>query len=118
MKSLNRVQLIGRVTKDFELRKTANGFSVCNFIVATNRSWTTESGEKKTEAEFHKIIAWNNLADLCYKLLQKSSLVYVEGKLATRKYKDETGNEQTVTEIVLSDVIVLDAHYEPRQDTN
>ncbi len=108
-KSLNRVQLIGNLTRDPELRYTPNGTAVCSFGIATNRSWTTESGEKKDEAEFHNIVSWNKLAELCSQFLTKGRKVFVEGRLATRSWNAQDGTQRTRTEIVISDMILLDA---------
>lgn len=107
-KSLNRVQLIGNLTRDPELRYTPNGTAVCSFGIATNRSWTTDSGEKKDEAEFHNIVAWNKLAELCSQFLKKGGKVYVDGRLATRSWNAQDGTPRTRTEIVISDMILLD----------
>ena len=70
-RSLNRVQLIGNLTRDPELRYTPSGTAVCSFGLATNRSWTTDTGEKHEESEFHNIVAWNKLAELCSQFLVK-----------------------------------------------
>ena len=107
MKSLNKVCLIGNLTRDTEITKTTQGTSVCNFSVATDRSWTTESGEKKEESEFHRCIAWHKLADICGLMLHKGTKVYLEGRLSTRKYVGQDGIERTTTEIVANDMIVL-----------
>ncbi|HKC15041.1 MAG TPA: single-stranded DNA-binding protein [Patescibacteria group bacterium] len=106
-RSLNRVQLIGNLTRDPELRYTPNGTAVCSFGIATNRNWTTESGEKKDEAEFHNIVAWNKLAELCSQFLVKGGKVYVEGRMATRSWQAQDGTQKTRTEIVISDMILL-----------
>ena len=107
-RSLNRVQLIGNLTRDPELRYTPNGTAVCSFGVATNRNWTTDAGEKKDEAEFHNIVAWNKLAELCSQFLLKGSKVFVEGRLATRTWQAQDGAQRNKTEIVISDMILLD----------
>lgn len=106
-RSLNRAQLIGNLTRDPELRYTPNGTAVCSFGIATNRSWTTESGEKKDEAEFHNIVSWNKLAELCSQFLVKGSKVFVEGRLTTRSWQAQDGTQKTRTEIVISDMILL-----------
>lgn len=108
-RSLNKVQLIGNLTRDPELRYTPQGTAVCTFGVATNRQWKTESGEMKDEAEFHKIVAWNQLAEICSKMLHKGSRVYVEGRLQTRKWTAQDGSEKTTVEIVISDMLVLES---------
>lgn len=108
MKSLNKVQLIGNLTRDPELKYTPQGTAVCTFGVATNRQWTTESGEKKDEADFHKIVSWNKLAEICANLLKKGRKVYVEGRLQTRNWQGTDGTQRTTTEIVINDMIILD----------
>ena len=109
MRSLNRVQLIGNLTKDCELKKTDNGTSVANFTVATDRSWTTEAGDKKEESEFHRVIAWQKLAEICGTMLFKGSKVYIDGRLLTRRFTGSDGVERTNTEIVANDMILLDS---------
>lgn len=108
-RSLNRVQLIGNLTRDPELRYTPTGAAVCTFGLATNRSWTTDTGEKKEETEFHRLVAWNKLAELCSQLLTKGRKVYVEGRIAYRKFTKQDGTEQQVAEIVIDDMLILDA---------
>ncbi len=111
-RSLNKVMLIGNLTRDPELRYTPQGTAVCTFGVATNRQWTTESGEKKEDAEFHKVVAWNKLAEICSQLLTKGRKVYVEGRLQTRSWTGQDGAQRTTTEIVITDMVILD----PRRD--
>lgn len=108
-RSLNRVQLIGNLTRDPELRYTPNGSAVCSFGLATNRSWTTDTGEKKDEVEFHRIVAWNKLAELCSQFLVKGRKIYVEGRLSTRQWTGQDGVSRTTTEIVINDMIILDS---------
>lgn len=108
-RSLNRVQLIGNLTRDPELRYTPQGTAVCTFGLATNRSWTTDGGDKKEEAEYHKIVAWNKLGELCSQLLTKGRKVYVEGRLSTRSWTGQDGSQKTTTEIVIDDMIILDS---------
>lgn len=108
-RSLNRVELIGNLTRDPELRYTPSGTAVCSFGLATNRSWTTDTGEKHEESEFHNIVAWNKLAELCSQFLVKGRKVYVEGRLATRKWTGQDGQPRTTVEIVISDMILLDS---------
>ncbi len=108
-RSLNKVQLIGNLTRDPELRFTPQGTAVCTIGLATNRSWTTEGGEKREETEFHRIVAWNKLAELCSQLLSKGRKVYVEGRLQTRNWNAQDGTQHTTTEVVIEDMILLDA---------
>ncbi|OGM03871.1 hypothetical protein A2715_01950 [Candidatus Woesebacteria bacterium RIFCSPHIGHO2_01_FULL_39_32] len=108
-RSLNKVELIGNLTRDPELRYTPAGTAVCTLGLATNRQWTTDSGEKKEDAEFHRIVAWNKLAELCAQLLTKGRKVYVEGRLQTRRWTGQDGQDRTTTEIVINDMIILDS---------
>lgn len=109
MKSLNKVQLIGNLTKDPELKYTGTGMAVATFTIATNRSWTTETGEKKEEADFTRLVAWNKLAEICGQLLKKGRKVYVEGRLSNRSYQDKDGVTKYISEVVINDMILLDS---------
>ncbi len=108
-RSLNKVMLIGNLTRDPELRYTPSGAAVCSFGLATNRSWTTEGGERKEETEFHRIVSWNKLAELCSQLLAKGKKVFVEGRLQTRSWQGQDGTQRTSTEIVIDDMIILES---------
>nr|OGC90642.1 MAG: hypothetical protein A2V48_04030 [Candidatus Amesbacteria bacterium RBG_19FT_COMBO_48_16] len=108
-RSLNKVMLIGNLTRDPELRYTPQGTAVCTIGMATNRTWVTESGEKREETEFHRIVAWNKLAELCSQLLFKGRRVYVEGRLKTRQWTAPDGTQRQATEIVIEDMLVLDS---------
>jgi len=107
MRSVNKVILIGNLTRDPELRETETGQKVATFGLATNRQWTTSGGEKKASAEFHECVAWANLAEICAKYLKKSKLVYVEGYLKTRSWETPEGVKKFKTEIVVQDMIML-----------
>lgn len=105
---LNRVLLIGNLTRDPELRYTPSGMAVASFGLATNRVWVTKQGEKKEDAQFHRIVAWNKLAELCSQLLSKGRRIYVEGRIQYREIVDSTGVRKQVSEIVIDDMIILD----------
>lgn len=105
---LNRVMLIGNLTRDPELRYTPAGMAVVSFGLATNRVWITKQGEKKEDAQFHRIVAWNKLAELCSQLLAKGRRVYVEGRIQYREITDQAGVKKQVSEIVIDDMIILD----------
>lgn len=107
-RSLNKVILIGNLTRDPEVRYTPGGVARAVFGLATNRNWTTESGEKKEEVEFHNIVVWNKLAELCSQYLSKGRKVYVEGRLQTRKWTTPENEEKRIVEIVVSDILFLD----------
>lgn len=115
-RSLNRVQLIGNLTRDPELRYTPSGTAVCSFSIATNRNWTTDTGEKKDEVEFHRIVAWAKLAEICSQFLTKGRKVFVEGRLQTRSWTGQDGTQKQTTEIVISDMILLDSRRETEQE--
>ena len=106
-RSLNRVVLIGNLTRDPELKYTPAGTAVCTFGVATNRSWTTTDGQTKDETQFHRVVAWQKLAELCGKLLTKGRKVYCEGRITYRSFTGKDGQQRTIAEIVLDDFIVF-----------
>lgn len=109
-RSLNKVMLIGNLTRDPEMRYTPNGAGVCSFGLATNRSWSSgEGGERREETEFHRIVAWNKLAELCAQLLTKGRKVYIEGRLQTRNWEGPEGEKRNATEIVAEDMVLLDS---------
>jgi len=105
---LNRVTLIGNLTRDPELRYTPGGMAVVSFGIATNRVWVTKQGERKEDAQFHRIVAWNKLAELCSQLLSKGRRVYVDGRIQYRDYTDQENNRKQITEIIIDDMIILD----------
>ena len=106
-RSINKVVLLGNLTRDPELKYTPAGTAVCTFGIATNRAWTTADGQTKEEAQYHRIVAWQKLAELCSKLLTKGRKVYVEGRITYRDYTDKNGQPRHITEIVLDDFIVF-----------
>ncbi len=105
-RSWNRVELIGNLTRDPELRYTPNGAAVCTFGIATNRTYMAD-GEKKEEVDFHRLVSWNKLAELCNQLLKKGNRVFISGRLQTRSWEGQDGQSRQVTEIVIEDMILL-----------
>lgn len=105
---LNRVTLIGNLTRDPELRYTPAGMAVASFGLATNRVWVTKQGERKEDAQFHRIVAWNKLAELCSQLLAKGRRVYVDGRIQYREFTDQENVRKQISEIVIDDMIILD----------
>lgn len=106
--SLNRVMLIGNVTRDPQLKYTPKNTAVCSFGVATNRTWIDfETKAKQEQVEFHNVTAWRKLADICGSLLHKGDKVYLEGRLQTRGWKGDDGIERKTTEIVAENMILL-----------
>ena len=108
MRSVNKVILIGNLTRDPELKTTTGGQSIVTFGLATNRQWTTSNGEKRSSSEFCEIVAWARLAEICKDYLKKGMLVYVEGYLKTRSWENPDGTRRFKTEIVANDMIILE----------
>jgi len=105
---LNKVMLIGRLTRDPEVRTTPTGQNVASFSIATSFNWTDQQGQKKEQTEFHNVIAWRKLADIIGQYLKKGSQVYIEGRLQTRSWDDKTsGQKKYRTEIVVDNMIML-----------
>jgi single-strand DNA-binding protein len=108
-KSLNKVMLIGNLGKDPELRYTTAGVAVATFSLATNESWKDQDGNMQERTEWHNIVAWRKLAEICGEYLRKGKKVYIEGRIQTRSYDDKnTGTKKYVTEIVADSMIMLD----------
>jgi single-strand DNA-binding protein len=106
--TLNKALIIGNLTRDPELRTTTSGQNVATFGVATSRVWTGSDGKKQEKTEFHNIVAWAKLADICSQYLTKGRKVYVEGHLQTREWDGQDGSKRNRTEIVAENVIILD----------
>ena len=106
---LNKVMLIGRITKDPDARTTQTGQSVASFSVATNARWKDQQGQLQERGEFHNIVAWRKLADICKQYLRKGSKVYIEGRLQTRSWQDQQGVTKYRTEVVADNMIMLDS---------
>jgi single-strand DNA-binding protein len=105
---VNKVMLIGRLGKDPEMRYTAGGAPVANFSLATNESWKGQNGERQERTEWHNIVVWNKLAETCNQYLSKGKLVFIEGRIQTREWDDKDGNKRRTTEIVASDMKMLE----------
>lgn len=106
--NLNRAQLIGNLTRDPETRTTPNGQTVSSFGVATSSTWKDASGQKQERVEFHNIVAWGKLAEICQQFLGKGRKVFVEGRLQTREWQGTDGVKKNRTEIVAENMIMLD----------
>ncbi len=105
---LNRAQLIGNVTRDPEVRTTPTGQTVASFGIATNAQWTDTQGSKQVRTEFHNIVAWGKLADICRQYLTKGKKVFLEGRIQSREWEAQDGQKRTRTEIVAENMIMLD----------
>jgi single-strand DNA-binding protein len=107
-KSINKVILVGRLGRDPELKYTASGTPFCRFSMATDDSWTDKgSGEKTERTEWHNIVVWNKLAEICNNYLTKGRMVYIEGSLQTREWDDKEGVKRKTTEIRANDMVML-----------
>lgn len=104
---VNKVILVGRLGRDPELRYTTSGTPVANFSLATDEFWSDPNGERQRRTEWHNIVAWSKLAEICNQYLNKGKLVYVEGRLQTREWDDRDGNKRRTTEVVASDMRML-----------
>ena len=107
MKSVNKVTLLGNITRDAELKSTTNGQPVCTFGLATNRVWKDPSGQKQSLPEYHNLVVWGSLAEFCADGLKKGKPVYVEGYLKTRSWENPDGTKVYRTEIVAENIILL-----------
>lgn len=105
--SLNKAQIIGNLTRDPELRQTPNGTTVCSFSVATNFTWKDQMGNKQEKVEFHNIVAWGKLAEICGQYLNKGKKVFLEGRIQTRDWEGEDGVKRYKTEIIAENMIML-----------
>ncbi len=104
---VNKVILVGNLGADPEVRFTPGGQAVANFRIATNESWTDKSGQKQDRTEWHRIVVWGKLAELCGQYLGKGRSCYVEGRLQTREWTDKENRKNYTTEVVASNVVFL-----------
>lgn len=106
-KSLNKIMLIGNLGRDPEMRFTPSGRPVTTFTLATSRSWKATDGETHNETEWFCIVVWGKMAELCKKCLQKGQMIYVEGRLQTRRWDDQDGHKHISVEVVANDMMLL-----------
>lgn len=106
--NLNKAMIIGNLTRDPETRTTPSGQTVASFSVATNLIWNDQSGQQQKKVEFHNVVAWRKLAEICSQYLKKGSKVYIEGRLQTTDWTGQDGNKRYRTEIVAENMIMLD----------
>lgn len=104
---LNKVMLIGRLTRDPEARTTPQGVAVTNFSVATSRVWKDQDGNQRDLTEFHNVVAWRRLAEICAQYLSKGRQIYIEGHLQTRNWEGQDGKKNYRTEVVADNMIML-----------
>jgi single-strand DNA-binding protein len=105
--SVNKAILIGNLGTDVELRSTSGGQNVANFRIATNRVYTDRSGQKQEQTEWHNIVAWGRLAEICEQYLKKGDQVYIEGRIQTRSWEDQSGQQRWTTEVVAQEMTML-----------
>lgn len=116
--SLNQAQIIGNLTKEPDVRQTPNGSTVATFTVATNYTWKDANGQKQEKAEFHNVVAWGKLAEICQNYLNKGQKVYIQGRLQTRDWEAEDGSRRYKTEIIADNMIMLSSSGAPQQRSN
>lgn len=104
---LNKVMLIGNLTRDPETRTTTSGQNVTSFSIATNLVWNDSNGEKQSKAEFHNIVAWRKLGEIAAQYLKKGNKVYIEGRLQTRDWEGQDGQKKYRTEVIAENMIML-----------
>ncbi len=107
MSGVNKVILVGNLGRDPEVRHTKTGTAVANFTLATTRRWRDKDGQQQEQTEWHKIVAWDRLAEICTEYLSKGKQVYIEGRLQTRDWEDKEGNKRWTTEIVALEMQML-----------
>lgn len=107
MSGVNKVILVGNLGSDPTLRYTPNQTAVCNFNIATSERFTNKEGEKETRTEWHRIVTWARLAEICNEYLKKGKQVYIEGRLQTRSWEDQNGNKKYTTEVVATNMVML-----------
>jgi single-strand DNA-binding protein len=107
MSGVNKVILVGNLGADPTMRSTAGGTSVCNFNLATSERFTNKSGEREERTEWHRVVAWAKLAEICAEYLKKGKQVYIEGRLQTREWDDKEGNKRYTTEVVAQNMVML-----------
>lgn len=108
-RSVNKVILVGNLGKDPELRYTSSGVAVATFSIATNESWKDVDGNMQERTQWHNIVAWRKLAEICGEYLKKGGKIYAEGRLQHRNYDDKNGVKRYVSEIVLDEMVMLDS---------
>ncbi|KKQ71767.1 MAG: single-strand DNA-binding protein, single-strand DNA-binding protein [Candidatus Peregrinibacteria bacterium GW2011_GWC2_39_14] len=118
MRNINKVFIIGNLTRDPELKTTQGGQAITSFGVATNREWMTKDGQKHTSTEFHEVVAWARLAEICVQILKKGKLVYIEGYLKTRTILLPDNTKKYRTEVVIHDVIILEKREKDGEEHN
>ena len=115
-RDLNKVILIGNVGRDPDLRQTENGNAISTFSLATNTTWVSREGVRNEKTEWHNIVAWNRLAEICHQIIRKGDQVYIEGRLRTRNWTDESAERRQKTEIIAEQMIKLSRKHSESPD--
>ncbi len=114
-RGLNKVMIIGNLGKEPELRYTPSGRPVTTFPVAVSRTWKSNNGEKRSDTEWFKVVAWGKLAEICKEYLNKGQQVYIEGRLQTRRWEDKEGQQRTTVELIATEMTMLGDRREKNQ---
>lgn len=114
--SVNKVILIGNIGSDPEVKTTPSGVQVANFSLATTESWTDKAGERQERAEWHRLVLWRKLAEIAGQYLKKGAKIYIEGKLQTRSWEDQSGQKRYTTEVVVDQMEMLDSKGQQQSD--
>ncbi len=117
MAGLNKVMLIGNLGRDPEIRHTASGQQVANFSLATSESYNDRNGQRQTRTEWHKVVVWAKLAEICGQYLRKGSRIYIEGRLQTRQWEDQQSQKRSTTEVVATNMLMLGGRGEGAGDS-
>ena len=117
-RGLNKVQIIGHLGREPEMRYTPSGRPVTTFTVAVSRTWNTGDGERHSETEWFNVVAWGNLAEICKQYLTKGQQVYIEGRLQTRRWDDKEGAKHTSVEVVANEMMMLSERNDRREHNN
>ncbi len=118
MSGVNKVILVGNLGADPTIRYTPNGTAVANFNIATSETFKNKNGEKETRTEWHRVVAWAKLAEICNEYLKKGKQVYIEGRLQTRSWEDQSGTKKYSTEVVARDMVMLGRAGDTPMDTS
>ncbi len=110
--------IIGNATRDPEIKTTTTGQVIAHLVIATNFTWRDQAGNRQSKVEYHRVIAWRRLAEIIKQFIHKGSKVYIEGRMQTRSWEDQTGNKRYLTEVVADNLIILDSRQQAGAETD
>lgn len=110
--------IIGNATRDPEIKTTTTGQVIAHLVIATNFTWRDQAGNRQSKVEYHRVIAWRRLAEIIKQFIHKGSKVYIEGRMQTRSWEDQTGNKRYLTEVVADNLIILDSRQQAGPETD